>query len=622
MKNCLHAPLFLLAIFAGVLARADPVPQAPLAKEILSTLRKEHPRLLATRKDFDDLKKRVATEPQLKKWTAALFAEAQKTLAAPPLTAKGNDLGVAWATQERVYQLALAYRLSGQKQYAERLWKDLEIAVAFKDWHPAHFLDTAEMSQAFAIAYDWCHDAWTDAQRKTLREALIEKGLKPALEIYRKPEGQRWWAEQATNWNQVCNSGAALGALAIADEAPEIAAETLRESLLSVPIGMKQYEPDGAGKEGPGYWSNGVRHNVLHIAALETALGSDFGLLKRGGLATTGFYALYATNNAGLVFSYGDSSHGAVATPELYWLSRKFNQPALAWYQSRLARGHPLDILFYDERAEKFDAKTLPLERSFRGAEVATFRSDWSDRKGLFVGFKGGDNSAAHTHLDLGTFMLDADGVRWAIDLGAENYNVAGYWDRKRQRWTYYRCRAEGHNTLVINRDGNPDQDPTATAPIIRFASKKQSAFAIADLTPAYAKSATKVWRGVAMLDRSQVLVQDEVIADRPTEVFWFMHTVAGISLSDDRKTAILTQDGRRMQARILAPADAMFSVMEARALQGSPNPIIQTPNFGVKKLAIRAGDTKSLRLGVLYTPLRENEKQPAAPAIKPLAEW
>ena len=69
----------------------------------------------------------------------------------------------------RVYTLALLYRLDGDQRYAERAWQELEAAAQFQDWNPRHFLDTAEMTHAFAIGYDWLYDVWTPEQRATLR---------------------------------------------------------------------------------------------------------------------------------------------------------------------------------------------------------------------------------------------------------------------------------------------------------------------------------------------------------------------------------------------------------------------------------------------------------------------
>ena len=59
-------------------------------------------------------------------------------------------------------------------------------------------------------------------------------------------------------------------------------------------------------------------------------------------------------------------------------------------------------------------------------------RSDWLDPSAMFVGIKAGTNRVNHSHLDLGTFVLDALGQRWAVDLGGDNYNLPGYFGNKR----------------------------------------------------------------------------------------------------------------------------------------------------------------------------------------------
>ena len=194
----------------------------------------------------------------------------------------------------------------------------------------------------------------------------------------------------------------------------------------------------------------------------------------------------------------------------------------------------------------------LPLDRYFRGVEVATFRSSWDDPQAIFVGFKAGDNRAGHSHLDLGSFILEAQGVRWALDLGGDDYNLPGYFDRN--RWDYYRLRAEGHNTLVLNPGSGPDQDPEASAAIFRFRSGPDLSLAIADLTPAYARQAQRVWRGLSLVNRRQVLIQDEIQAEKPVEVLWALHTAAEVRLSPDNRTAYLSLGGARLAARILSP--------------------------------------------------------------------
>ncbi len=60
--------------------------------------------------------------------------------------------------------------------------------------------------------------------------------------------------------------------------------------------------------------------------------------------------------------------------------------------------------------------------------------------------------------MDVGSFVFEADGVRWAIDLEAQNYhslespgmNIRGR-SQDAERWTLYRLNNCSHNTLTVN---------------------------------------------------------------------------------------------------------------------------------------------------------------------------
>jgi hypothetical protein len=304
----------------------------------------------------------------------------------------------------------------------------------------------------------------------------------------------------------------------------------------------------------------------------------------------------------------------------MFWLARKFNRPEYAWYQRQVAYGSAQDLLWYDGRGQKPTAASLPLDKYFRNAEVVTMRSDWEGREALWVGFKAGDNKANHSNLDLGSFVLEALGYRWAVDLGADNYNLPGYFGK--QRWTYYRLRAEAHNTLVINPGEGPDQIPTAATKIVKFQSTPNRAVAVADLTPAYANAAQSVQRGMAMLERRRVLIQDEVKAAQPAAVWWFMTTPAQIRIEKDGRTAHLTQGKAELRAMLLSPAGAQFTVMDAVPLPTSPNPEGQRKNTGVRKLTIHLKDVTDLRLAVLLIPVSGEPAPQVIPSLVPLSQW
>ena len=57
------------------------------------------------------------------------------------------------------------------------------------------------------------------------------------------------------------------------------------------------------------------------LAALESALGSDFGLSATGGLALTGYFPPYLVGPTRLSFNFADSGSGSMAGCQLFWLA-------------------------------------------------------------------------------------------------------------------------------------------------------------------------------------------------------------------------------------------------------------------------------------------------------------
>jgi hypothetical protein len=582
------------------------------ADPILATLVPTHPRLILDAEAIARIRETVRTVPLAGRTYARILSAAQEILGQPPSEYEIPDgrrlLPISRQVVERVRTLSFVYLFEGERRYVDRAWAEVEAAAAFVDWNPSHFLDTAEMTHALAIAYDWLYGEWDAAQRETLRDAIVTHGLEPAMEAYQGRGPSRWWPMSDSNWNQVCNGGIGMGALAIADERPDLAAEILRRAIASLPRAMGHYAPDGAGTEGVTYWEYGTRYNVLFLSALGTALGTDFGLSQTAGFDLSGGYHLYISGADRLAFDFGDCGLRRTSTPQHFWMGRAFDMPQYSWLRySELERadaeGSVLDLLWFDDSARDYDASVLPLDVHYRVAECASMRSAWMDPDALVVGFQAGQNrDGAHRHLDLGSFILEALGERWIIDSGVERETYQRHRNH-RQRWEFYRVRAEGHNTLVLNPDGGPDQALDASAEI-SFTSTPARVDVAVDLSQAYAGCARRVRRTLSAIDRAYVVLTDEIEADEPVELWWFAHTEAEVDLDGGGTLATLRQNGKRLTARINAPAGARFEVMDARPLPTSPAPEIQADNTDRRKLAIHLREVTDLRLTVRLMPV------------------
>src|SRR5947209_270811 len=154
---------FVFAILLALhCAAAEPPVKVPDAESVLKTLRHEHPRLLAHKEDFERLKFAVQTNATLQGWYANVQNRANAILHEAPSKYEIPDglrlLATSRRVMNRIYDLGMMYRMTGEKKYAERAWSELKAAGDFKDWNTRHFLDTAEMSHAFGIGYDWFYD--------------------------------------------------------------------------------------------------------------------------------------------------------------------------------------------------------------------------------------------------------------------------------------------------------------------------------------------------------------------------------------------------------------------------------------------------------------------------------
>ena len=581
--------LFILLLSMSTRMSARPIIPAD---DILVNLVPGHPRLMLADNRLAELKKLADSDVILQKYATNVLAGANNYLEAGPLVydvVGPRLLHVSRACKDRIYYLALAYRWTSEKKYAVAAIENMRTVCSFPDWNKSHFLDVAEMAHAVAIGYDWLFHFMQEDDRSFIKKHLVDKALVPGMAgLAGEYIGYNGWTDDEHNWNQVCNGGLIIAALAIAETDPGFARFIIPRAVASLPTALVNYAPDGAWMEGPGYWHYATNYTAYAFSAMQTALGTTFGLEGSEGLEKTGYFPVYATGPTGLYLNYADNSErkSRGSMPCLFWLANNYNNSFFADAEHEMALKfgpRPEHVIWYRPRSTTTYKKDL--DRYFGGpVEIALLRSSWESPKALFVGIKAGYNQVNHGHLDLGNFELDALGKRWVRDLGSDYYNLPGYFDKKPggARWQYYRMLSVSHNVPVIC---DQNQHVISSAKFTNLKLGVPEPTVTVDMSEAYSGYA-KVERTVTMTDqRKSVEIKDSFTMEKDCDILWGITTDASIELA--HHSATMTIDNEKMIVTLLSPKNAEFVVESAE--QQPP----QAKNKGVKRLLIHLANPK-----------------------------
>ncbi len=577
-----------------------------------------HPRILANSADFARIRRLIQTDPYMTVWYARLYEYCVAQLAEPLCKYELPDgvrlLEISRVASKRITFLSMGYQLSGEQRFAQRAVEEMLNVSSFPDWHPAHYLDTAQMAYGVGIGYDWLYHYMDSSQRNTIATALYTYAVATSL------QGQSYQTNHS-NWNPWCHGGVSVAASAIYESYPANCASYLASVVKNIQCALNVLTPSGAYPEGPGYYTVGTQFAVIALDTLQSVLGTDFGLSEIDGFRDCGSYLLTMNGNL-RTFNFGDGGSSFSNGAFLHWFANRYHMPELSAYQQIGAQNDEvLSLIWYNpDLVADYTAGDRQLDRLLYSNEyesVAAFRSN--NAAGIYAAIKSGNNQSNHSDLDAGTFVLEALGQIWMEELGAENYNLPGYWGMYKgsNRWKYYRKRTEGQNLMVLNPDAYGGQDHDAKCQILDYESGYDGGYATVDLTDAYDGSGGSSFkRGLLLFDnRSRVLVRDEITCSKTSTAYWFGHTKAAITLSSDSKTAELTLNGKTLLAQIASPSNAKFTVMDAEPLSSSPNPSGQDSREGYRKLAIHITGLNSVSVSVVFTPiLQESDRNKALP--------
>ena len=547
------------------------------AQQDLYELKVGHPRILMTKYDELALRFVMMEDPLLEKLKNELKKDANELLRAKDikytLDRRNTMLSISREYLRRIITLSLAYRIFEDDKYSDKAVDFMMYISDYPDWNPQHFLDVAEMTAAMAIGYDWNFYHLNQKEKEIIRNSIVEKGLNPGLEVYNNPDDKpHVWHKMKNNWNQVC-----AGGLAVGEDFPDLKNTIIYQAVKNLMPTLDLYAPDGVWYEGPAYWGYANSYLAMTLSALNSALEHDFGLSKRAGIDKTAEYYVNSISPTGKIYNFADAaSSDPQINPALFWFSKFYNNSIARSYhrnvlekaidpqQSHLFKDRGrfffLSIPWFDDG--EIEVSNKPIAQKFTGPVDLLFFNGNATPNAIYLAAKAGQGTLNHQQLDAGSFVIDSNGERWGIDLGAENYFLPDFFQKEVDggRWQYFRNTNKSHSTLVID-DNN--QYPDGKTEIVEFESNMNLPFGVIDLTKAYPESQIAL-RGFKLLNEDQVLVRDEVTFSSSKEVKWGFVTDAKVTL--DGKKVELSKNGKSFFLQAYINEDINFEVEPARA--------------------------------------------------------
>lgn len=570
----------------------------PITEQYLKKyLRKSQPRLVLNSKIERQLKRDLRTNPVVQNMYKVIQLNADEILDDPMLERVMTGRRLLHVSREMLYRinmLGMVYRIEKDDEVLQRINDEVIAVCNFSDWNPSHFLDVAEMSLAVALALDWTAGDLPNQTIEIAQNALIEKGIKPSW-----PESGRnpGWAYGSNNWNQVCNGGMIAASIAIAEEAPELAAKTIHRSLEGIPHALAEYGPDGLYPEGSTYWGYGTSFSVITSAMLQSAFDTDFGITDYPAFKESATFRVLMNAPSGWYYNFADCGDKRSEKGDftLAWFAAQTGNATFFEHERFLMPPKEMGelprlagaALVWISQFEKSTNEKMPTAWKGEGDNpVVVFRSDENDPHDFYFGGKGGRATTSHGNMDSGSFIFELNGVRWVIDPGNQSYyelEKTGFnlWDSSQEgdRWKLLTKNNFGHSTLSVNNELFVND---GFAPLIRFEKGKQPE-AVFDISAVYGENMNRVIRKFQKDSPVSLIIEDNFETSDKTEMItWQLMTTVDVKIVTGG--AELSENGKTLQVQNLSHPDLNFSVVSL-----DPAPLkLDRQIEGLKRIELR----------------------------------
>ncbi len=566
-------PVFILCFCLMLGAQTErPELDNPMSvKYLQDNLQRSQPRLVLNPANAKIVRQRLATDPVVQNMFKAIQLNAEKIIDQPVaerIVTGRRLLSVSREVLYRINMLGMVYFIERDERFLKRIDAELQAVCHFSDWNPSHFLDTAEMSLAVALALDWTVGALPQTTVELALNALIEKGIQPSFDRAHR------WITGVNNWNQVCHGGLVAAAIAIAEIDPELAANTISRALDGMPNALNEYGPDGVYPEGSTYWGYGTAFSAITSAMLSSAFGTDFGLAGVPGFKESAVFRSVMNAPSGMYYNYGDCGdwRGDNGDIILAWFAtqtgnaaffekdRFLRPPEEMEELHRLAGAGLVWLAQFEEKV----SEPLPTIWIGNGLTPVAIFKDENDPHQYYLGAKGGQPTDSHAAMDNGSFVFELNGVRWAIEMGNQSYHAlekTGFnlWGRSQdsERWTLLTKNNFGHSTLSVN---DQPHRVSGRARLVDMSTGELPRVTF-DISSSFGGLLERAHRTFTKDSPTSLLIEDDIIlSDSTALVTWQMMTTAEVELIEDG--AILRQEGQSLKLHNLSHPDIMVSVL------------------------------------------------------------
>lgn len=486
-----------------------------------------------------------AAKPALAPHPRLLFTDAR---VARLKTDEGRAQVIKLAQNNKLPALCLAYRVTGDKLYAEKVRDKLLQLCRIPEsrnaqtYHWDGGLGGAHHCFDVALGLDSIYDFLSPEERKTISSALVEFGIKPMLDEWLLGETRIHALDtMGHNWWSACVFLPGVAALAVADEEPRARQwldDIARDSVqwFTYPGSVLENKPanfDGAGGfyESVGYMNYGLSQYLIFRMAWENSFGNplpEIPLLHRAG----DFFlnASYPESDGLLSLNFGDSSLHADGSQPLAWLwAEGFRKPEYLWYlkltansryKESMNRDSAFGLVYYPsetELAKAPETPDLPLSAIYRDMGWAMMRDSWKPGA-TFLGVKSGF-TWNHAHADAGSFILFHKGENFIIDSGSCWYGNPRYDE-------YYR-RSRAHNVVLFNGEGENPEDayfgskfPGSVEHLVDAGSLK---YVLADATGPVSRNFIRNYRNFLWIG-NVILIIDDLKTYEDGRFEWLLH--------------------------------------------------------------------------------------------------